>query len=172
MKQYEKDRKAFRQCAEEEKAGLFAKAADGDVQAKHRLAEHYMNWVLEIAEDYAHRGMMIQDLIQEGNIGLLIGLDTLGLMEEGLTSEEHLEKEIRHAIRSALDEQEGEKSTGDEITEKLNKMADAISELTEDLGRQVSPDELSLYLDMSLEEIEDLLRIAGETIEVADSQKA
>ena len=54
-----------------------------------------MNWVLEIAEDYAHRGMMIQDLIQEGNIGLLIGLDTLGLMEEGLTSEEHLEKEIR-----------------------------------------------------------------------------
>ena len=64
MKQYEKDRKAFRQCAEEEKAGLFAKAADGDVQAKHRLAEHYMNWVLEIAEDYAHRGMMIQDLIQ------------------------------------------------------------------------------------------------------------
>ena len=157
LKQYEKDRKAFRQCAEEEKAGLFAKAADGDVQAKHRLAEHYMNWVLEI---------------QEGNIGLLIGLDTLGLMEEGLTSEEHLEKEIRHAIRSALDEQEGEKSTGDEITEKLNKMADAISELTEDLGRQVSPDELSLYLDMSLEEIEDLLRIAGETIEVADSPKA
>ena len=69
LKQYEKDRKAFRQCAEEEKAGLFAKAADGDVQAKHRLAEHYMNWVLEIAEDYAHRGMMIQDLIQEGNIG-------------------------------------------------------------------------------------------------------
>ena len=131
-----------------------------------------MNWVLEIAEDYAHRGMMIQDLIQEGNIGLLIGLDTLGLMEEGLTSEEHLEKEILHAIRSALDEQEGEKSTGDEITEKLNKMADAISELTEDLGRQVSPDELSLYLDMSLEEIEDLLRIAGETIEVADSPKA
>ena len=131
-----------------------------------------MNWVLEIAEDYAHRGMMIQDLIQEGNIGLLIGLDTLGLMEEGMTSEEHLEKEIRHAIRSALDEQEGEKSTGDEITEKLNKMADAIGELTEDLGRQVSPDELSLYLDMSLEEIEDLLRIAGETIEVADSPKA
>ena len=83
-----------------------------------------------------------------------------------------MEKEIRHAFRSALDEQEGEKSTGDEITEKLNKMADAISELTEDLGRQVSPDELSLYLDMSLEEIEDLLRIAGETIEVADSPKA
>ena len=51
-------------------------------------------------------------------------------------------------------------------------MADAISELTEDLGRQVSPDELSLYLDMSLEEIEDLLRIAGETIEVVDSPKA
>ena len=79
---------------------------------------------------------------------------------------------MSHAIRSALDVQVGVKSTGDEITEMLNKLADAISELTEDLGRQVSPDELSLYLDMSLEEIEDLLRIAGETIEVADSPKA
>lgn len=126
LKQYERIGRLFDSVRKKKKAGLFAKAADGDVQAKHRLAEHYMNWVLEIAEDYAHRGMMIQDLIQEGNIGLLIGLDTLGLMEEELTSEEHLEKEIRHAIRSALDEQEGEKSTGDEITEKLNKMADAI----------------------------------------------
>ena len=56
------------------KLDCLRKATDGDVQAKHRLAEHYMNWVLEIAEDYAHRGMMIKDLIQEGNIGLLIGL--------------------------------------------------------------------------------------------------
>ena len=157
---------------ETEEKELGRRISDGDESARARLEEGNLRLVVSIAKHYTGRGLPLMDLIQEGNIGLLIGLDTLGLMEEGLTSEEHLEKEIRHAIRSALDEQEGEKSTGDEITEKLNKMADAISELTEDLGRQVSPDELSLYLDMSLEEIEDLLRIAGETIEVADSPKA
>ncbi len=111
LKQYEKDRKAFRQCAEEEKAGLFAKAADGDVQAKHRLAEHYMNWVLEIAEDYAHRGMMIPGSDPGRKYRIADRTGHIGTYGEGLTSEEHLEKEIRHAIRSALDEQEGEKST-------------------------------------------------------------
>lgn len=54
----------------------------------------------------------------------------------------------------------------EEVTGKLNKLADSITELTEDLGREVSPEELSVFLDMPLDEIEDLLRIAGDTIEV------
>lgn len=56
--------------------------------------------------------------------------------------------------------------SGEEVTGKLNKLADSITELTEDLGREVSPEELSVFLDMPLDEIEDLLRIAGDTIEV------
>lgn len=55
------------------------------------------------------------------------------------------------------------------MTRKLNRLADSITELTEDLGRQITPDELSVYLEMPLEEIEDLLRIAGDTIEMADT---
>lgn len=171
LRQYKKDLKYVRKQPEHVMPELFARAADGEVQAKKTLTEHYMDRVLGMAEEYAHQGLLIQDLIQEGNLGLMIGLDTLGLMEEGLTFETHLEREIHRAMRAALDEQAGEKSTGEQITEKLNKLADSITELTEDLGREVTPDEISLYLDMPIEEIENLLQIAGENIETADENK-
>lgn len=171
LNQYRKDMKAVKRQPEELIEALFLKAADGEDSAKQILTEHYMDRVLPIAEEYAHQGLLIQDLVQEGNLGLMIGIDTLGLMEGGLTWEKHLEKEIHRAIRTALDEQEGSRSTGEQVTEKLNKLADSITELTEELGRQVTPDELSIYLDMPLEELEDLLRIAGETIELAEEEK-
>ncbi|MDE6961515.1 MAG: hypothetical protein K2P27_11735 [Lachnospiraceae bacterium] len=57
------------------------------------------------------------------------------------------------------------------MTERLNRMADSITELTRELGRQITPEELALYLDTPLEEIEDLLRIAGEHIEMAKEDR-
>lgn len=168
LRQYQKELKRCRMQDADTLPRLFEKAADGEAVAKKLLTEHYMKKVLELAQGYAHRGLLLQDLVQEGNLGLMIGLDTIGLMEEGMTFERHLENEIHRAIRAALDEQEGSRSTGEQVAEKLNKLADSITQLTEELGREVTPDELSLYLDMPLEEIEDLLRIAGENIETAE----
>ncbi|MCD8096483.1 MAG: hypothetical protein LUE31_00250 [Lachnospiraceae bacterium] len=165
LKQYRKDMKAVRRIAEAELADVFSRAAGGDVSARHLLAEHYMGKMLTIAEDFAHRGLLIQDLIQEGNLGLLLGLGTLDSAREDIGCEAYLEQEIRRAMRAALDMQEGNRSLGEEVVEKLNKLADSITQLNEDLGRQVTPDELSFYLDMPLEEIERLLKIAGEDIE-------
>ena len=170
LEQYKKDMRLVKKQPENMLEALAARAADGEEQAKKLLTEHCMDRVLPIAREYAHRELLIQDLVQEGNLGLMIGVDTLGLKEENLSWEAHLEHEIRQAIRMALDEQAGSDSTGEQITEKLNRLADSITELTEDMGRQITPEELSMYLDMPLEEIEDLLRVAGENIEMADGK--
>lgn len=162
LRQYRRDIRYVKRQRQEDLPKLFQQAADGEVSAKRLLTEHYMGMVLELAEEYAHQGLLLQDLVQEGNLGLMVGIDTLGLTEEGLAWEAHLTEEIHRAIRRALDEHEGARSTGEQVAEKLNKLADSIAELTEDLGRDVTPDELSVYLDMPVEEIEDLLRIAGE----------
>lgn len=169
LKQYRKELKRMKRQPKEALPELYAGASEGAAEAKKILTEHYMEHVLKLAEEYAHRSLPLQDLVQEGSLGLLIGIDTLGLLEEGVAEEEHLEREIRRAIEDALQEQDTAHDTGDQITEKLNKLADSVTELTEDLGREVTPDELSLYLDMPLQEIEDLLRIAGETIETAET---
>ena len=166
LEQYRKDMKSMRRQTEEALQELFSAALAGEQEAIRLLTEHYMEKVLAVAEEYAHRGMLIQDLIQEGNIGLLMGLHGAADAEHGELTEDYLEREIRKTIRAAMDEQGGETRVGEEVTGKLNKLADSITELTEDLGREVSPEELSVFLDMPLDEIEDLLRIAGDTIEV------
>ena len=166
LEQYRKDMKSMRRQTEEVLQELFSAALAGEQEAIRLLTEHYMEKVLAVAEEYAHRGMLIQDLIQEGNIGLLMGLHGAADAEHGELTEDYLEREIRKTIRAAMDEQSGETRVGEEVTGKLNKLADSITELTEDLGREVSPEELSVFLDMPLDEIEDLRRIAGATSEV------
>ena len=66
-------------------------------------------------------------------------------------------------------EQAGSEDMNGQIVEKLNRLADSIRELTEETGRQLTPEEVSLYLDMPMEELEELLRIAGESVELAES---
>ncbi len=170
LDQYKRDMRHIKKQQEDQMETLFSRAADGDAQAKRYLTEHYMDKVLPIARAYTHQGLLLQDLVQVGNVGLMVGIDTLGLMEEGMVREEHLEREIHRAIRAALDEHEDSKSTGSQVVEKLNRLADAITELTEDLGRHITPEELSLYVDIPLEEIEALLQIAGDNIEMADEE--
>ena len=166
--QYRKELKSARRQPEDRLEILWQQGKQGEGAARDLLAEHYMEKVLAVAEEYAHQGILIQDLVQEGSLGLLMGLNSFGQPED-LEPEEHLEREIRKSIRQAMEEQNGESSVGEEVTRKLNRLADSITELTEDLGRQITPDELSVYLEMPLEEIEDLLRIAGDTIEMADT---
>ena len=166
--QYRKELKSARRQPEDRLEILWQQVKQGERTARELLAEHYMEKVLAVAEEYAHQGILIQDLVQEGSLGLLRGLNSFGQPED-LEPEEHLEREIRKSIRQAMEEQNGESSVGEEVTRKLNRLADSITELTEDLGRQITPDELSVYLEMPLEEIEDLLRIAGDTIEMADA---
>ena len=166
--QYRKELKSARRQPEDRLEILWQQVKQGERAARELLAEHYMEKVLAVAEEYAQQGILIQDLVQEGSLGLLMGLNSFGQPED-LEPEEHLEREIRKSIRQAMEEQNGESSVGEEVTRKLNRLADSITELTEDLGRQITPDELSVYLEMPLEEIEDLLRIAGDTIEMADT---
>lgn len=166
--QYRKELKSARRQPEDRLEILWQQVKQRERAARELLAEHYMEKVLAVAEEYAHQGILIQDLVQEGSLGLLMGLNSFGQPED-LEPEEHLEREIRKSIRQAMEEQNGESSVGEEVTRKLNRLADSITELTEDLGRQITPDELSVYLEMPLEEIEDLLRIAGDTIEMADA---
>jgi len=136
----------------------------GDDNAKNRLTELMLSEVLRLADGFRGQGMLLGDLVQEGNIGLMLALETLGLRPETMSPLDYLRQEIKAAIRHSLEEDQMEKQTGDQLADKLNDLRDNIQKLSEELGDKVSIEELSAFTDMSVEEIEELLNLAGESV--------
>ena len=134
----------------------------GDGGVKARLTEQLLPEVIRTARGFAGRGLPLGDLIQEGNIGLMLAMETLGLRAEGQTALDYLKQEIRSAVSAALEEQQTERQAGDLLAERLNHLSDGIKKLSDELERKVSLEELSVFMDMPVEEIEDLLKLAGE----------
>lgn len=133
-----------------------------DAGAKARLTEQLLPEVLRAAKLFAGRGLPLGDLVQEGNIGLMLAIEALAARPEETDALSYLKAEIRTAMEQALSEQETEKQAGDLIAGRLNELSDGIKKLSGELERQVSVEELSAFLDMPVEEIEDLLKLAGE----------
>ena len=163
LEQYQKEMEYLTFLEEEELLELCREAEEtGDGGAKARLTEQLLPEVLKTARSFAGRGLPFGDLVQEGNIGLMLAMETLGLRPEGMTALDYLKEEIRTAVSQALEDQQAEQQAGDLLAERLNHLSDGIRKLSDELERKVSLEELSMFMDMPVEEIEDLLKLAGE----------
>lgn len=162
--EYLEDYKAILQAVkpadEEEREVLFQKARTGEEAAKHRLAELYMDEVYEIALELHREEIFIGDMIAEGNVGLLTGLE---MLEEAEDAHTFLRGEIRNAILFMLEEQTDQKEQEDILVEKVRNLEAKIKELTEDdKNMKYSVEEISAFLDMDVEEIRAVLRLTGD----------
>ncbi len=163
LERYEKEMEYLTFLEEEELLALCREAEEeGDGGAKARLTEQLLPEVLRTARGFTGRGLPLGDLVQEGNIGLMLAMETFDLRPADMTPLDYLRQEIRTSISQALEEQQTERQAGDLLAERLNHLRDGIKELSEDLGRKISVEELSMFMDMPVEEIEDLLKLAGE----------
>ena len=143
----------------EEEIELAKRMENGDEAAKKRLAEANLRLVVSIAKRYVGRGMLFLDLIQEGNVGLLVALESVVKAE---TAEQAIDAAVRETISDFMEEHRVQKHKDNTVVNKVNRLKDAIEELSDGDDMDFSVAELSAYLDMSVEEIEDILRIAGE----------
>ena len=144
------------------KKNVCFEAVNGDSMAKSTLAGQYLETVYELAMTYVASELPIEDLVQEGNIGLLLALENL----EAKPNLEEYRKQVFDGLRKAMEEavemSQDKKDLDDEIVGRVNHLNESILSLEEDLGHKVSMSELSAYLEMPLEEIKDVLRMAGD----------
>ena len=114
---------------------------------------------LEIAKELHQPEIFLGDLVQEGSVGLMIGLS------QQIEAEEELLQMARENMQSLLEVQSEVKIQDRKMADKVNDLDEKIKEVTEQMGRKVSVEELAQLLEITEEEIEDIVRLAGEDLE-------
>lgn len=161
LKEYRNDMSYIKAENPGEKEVLFQKASEGDALAKARLIELYMPVVVDLALEMNVPEVYLGDLVQEGNVSLMLALEML----REKNADTFLKDEIRSGMQALISEQTDVKKRDNVIVEKVNNLDETIQAMKQDKGREITIEELSEYLKISDEEILDLIKLAGEDLD-------
>lgn len=165
LKEYEEMLRQFPSEKEGEREALLLQAVTDVAGVQERLAQLYLKEILQYARKLWRQGIYIGDLIQEGNMSLLLALAE-EMPEEGKAG--WMEQRLLDGMESWVKEQTEQKYRDESMVEKVRKLEAAIRELSDDEEQKFSVEELAAYLDMDEEEIRAVLRL---TSEGADEEK-
>lgn len=166
LKMYLEDIQFIEEVTEEEERLLIKKIQQGDLTAKNRLIEAYLHPVVKIASDYKNQGITMEDLIQEGNIGLMCSVEALSTLGSEEEAGDFITGYIRNAINSAIHEQNDTSNFEHRVMEKAKFIRDSANELLEDLGREANIHELAGYIKMTEEEIQSILNMSADFVKL------
>ncbi len=147
----------------EEELEIAEKVLEGDEEAKQRLAESNLRLVVSIAKKYVGRGMLFLDLIQEGNMGLIKAVDKFDY-KKGFKFSTYATWWIRQAITRAIADQARTIRIPVHMVETINKLIRTSRHLLQKLGREPSPEEIAEELEMPVEKVMEIQKIAQDPV--------
>ncbi len=147
----------------EEEMEISVRVAEGDEDAKRILAESNLRLVVSIAKRYVGRGLLFLDLIQEGNIGLMKAVEKFDY-DKGYKFSTYATWWIRQAITRALADQARTIRVPVHMVETINKMSRVQRQLTLELNREPSEEEIAKKMGVGVEKVREVLKISQEPV--------
>ena len=167
---YLSDLKAVSPCTIEEMERLMPRVLAGELAAADRLAEGNLHRVAEWARPFMGRGVVISDLIQEGNMVLMEEIHLLKSQYPCFDAEDFLyilKKKSETAMEEAIRQQESHKGIGEKVARRANRIMDLTEEIAREQGAQATVAQLAELLHITEEEVRDIMKISLDVINLA-----